>query len=277
MLTRLKRSLQGPKRDEATPVARLPYPSVELTFWSPPEGVNFGDFLSVVIVDLMLARKGMTRGDGAPAYRQLLAIGSTLHFAEDGAVIWGSGVNGKIPAERHRYSQLDVRAVRGPLTREFLLARGIPVPEVYGDPALLLPALTAGRFMPSRDLGPDYVPTLNDLRHLGETDLGAVPVISPMLAWNECVARILRHSLVLASSLHGIIVAEAFGVPARYVRLTEREGMLKYDDYYAGTGRPKFRLARSIAEGLEMGGERPPVFDPAPLLSAFPYDLWTGH
>ena len=252
-----------------------PYPTVELEFWRPPgECINFGDFLSRPVVSLMLARHGLTLDDETREPRQLLAIGSILHFACDNAVIWGSGVNGKIPPDRYRFSALDVRAVRGPLTRHFLVGRGIAVPEIFGDPALLLPYLMPGRFFPSHMEGPAFVPNLNDMPVLPSLRLDGIPVIAPTQSWNSCVAAILRRSLVLSSSLHGIVIAEAYGIPARYVRVSERESLFKYRDYYAGTGREEFRYARSIAEGLEMGGERSPVFAAAPLIEAFPLDLW---
>jgi pyruvyltransferase len=253
----------------------LPYPTARLFVWRPPTGkVNFGDFLSRIIIDLMLARNGLTLGDETHRPFQMLAIGSVLHFATDGTVVWGSGVNGKIPVEKHTFQRLDVRAVRGPLTREFLMQRGIAVPEVYGDPGLLLPQLAPGRFKPVQDQGPGFVPNLNDLAHLDQYALNGVQVISPLDSWNRCVAAILRQDLILASSLHGLIIAEAYGIPARYVRLSEEENLFKYRDYYAGTGRPDFGFARSVAEGIEMGGEVRPVFNPAALMQAFPFELW---
>ena len=257
----------------------LPYPTVDLVVWRPQDGsVNFGDFLSRVVVDLMLARRGYTLGDEVDQRRQMLAIGSVLHLAKDGALVWGSGINGKMPVEAHTFSTLDVRAVRGPRTAEFLRSRGITVPDVFGDPALLLPVLAPERFRRSRRGGVALVPNLNDSEAIAEIEKGkradSVTLVSPRAGWNRCVEAIIGHDLVLASSLHGLIIAEAFGVPARYVRLTETENLFKYTDYYEGTGRPDFRYARSIAEGLEMGGERPPVFDADPLLRAFPFDLW---
>jgi pyruvyltransferase len=257
----------------------LPYPTVDLVVWRPQDGsVNFGDFLSRVVVDLTLARRGYTLGDEVDQRRQMLAIGSVLHLAKDGAAVWGSGINGKMPAEAHTFSTLDVRAVRGPRTAEFLRSRGITVPDVFGDPALLLPVLAPERFRRSQRGGVALVPNLNDSEAIAEIakDMRAdsVTLVSPRAGWNRCVEAIIGHDLVLASSLHGLIIAEAFGVPARYVRLTETENLFKYTDYYEGTGRPDFRYARSIAEGREMGGERPPVFDPEPLLKAFPFDLW---
>jgi pyruvyltransferase len=253
----------------------LPYPTAKLFVWRPATGkVNFGDFLSRVIVDFMLATRGYTLGDETHRPFQLLAIGSVLHFARDAAVVWGSGVNGKIPVEKHTFRGLDVRAVRGPETREFLRNRGIATPEVYGDPGLLLPQLVPGRFEKISGRGPGFVPNLNDMAALDRSTLNGVPVISPLESWNRCVAAILRHDLILASSLHGLIIAEAYGIPARYVRLSEEENLFKYRDYYAGTGRPQFSYAGSLAEGLEMGGEVSPVFDAAALMQAFPFELW---
>ena len=39
---------------------------------------------------------------------------------------------------------------------------------------------------------------------------------------------------MLSSSLHGIVLAEAFRIPARMLRLTENEPLYKYQDYYEG-------------------------------------------
>jgi pyruvyltransferase len=269
-------SMEPPKPKHGASWSDFPYPTTRLLVWRPATGrVNFGDFLSQVIVELMLARRGMTLGDETRAPHQLLAIGSVLHFANDGAVVWGTGVNGKIPIEQHTFRKLDVRAVRGPLTRGFLAERNIAVPEVYGDPGLLLPVLAPDRFKRGAGGGPAFVPNLNDMAELETKDLRGVPVVSPLSGWNRCVAEILRHDLILASSLHGLIIAEAYGIPARYVRLSETENLFKYRDYYEGTGRPNFGFARSVAEGLEMKGETPPVFDSSRLMQAFPYDLWT--
>lgn len=272
-LSRVRRLFSS--KPKSTQAAGLPYPTVDLWFWNPAgHGVNFGDFLSKVIVSLVLAQRGRTLDDEAVAARQLLAIGSVLHFARDGACVWGSGVNGKIPVERHGFAALDVRAVRGPLTRRFLSERGIDAPEIYGDPALLLPSLANGRFSRTSEREIGFVPNLNDIGILSQFDLRGLPVISPKRSWDRCVADILGCDLVLASSLHGIIVAEAYGIPARYVRLTENEDLFKYADYYSGTGRPDYRYATSVAEALAMGGEPPAIFDASQLLNAFPFDLW---
>lgn len=257
---------------------RPAYPVVSLTRWrSGTNQPNFGDDLSHAIVTLVLARHGQTLEDEAARDRELLAIGSILHMAADGAVVWGSGVNGKIPEDRHRFRTLDVRAVRGPLTAEWLRRhRGIEVPDIYGDPALLLPSLCQGRFAASGTVAHVFVPNLNDLLHGVAQDLPeGVELVSPMQSWARAVAAITAARFVSASSLHGLVIAEAFGIPARYVRLSQHEDPFKYRDYYAGTGREGFEQANSVAAAAEMGGEPPPRFDPARLTAAFPLDLWT--
>ncbi len=74
-------------------------------------------------------------------YVKLIAIGSMLSFAKDDDVIWGSGINGKLLDTKHyKFSRLDIRAVRGPLTRNYLRENfQVKAPEVYGDPGLLIP------------------------------------------------------------------------------------------------------------------------------------------
>ncbi|MDE5446974.1 polysaccharide pyruvyl transferase family protein [Bradyrhizobium sp. CSA207] len=257
-------------------IDQLPYPHVELFFWRPDNGtVNFGDHLSLVVVDQCLRRSGYTLADEVPHARRMLAIGSILHYARNGDVIWGSGLNGRPGQDdlNRRVDHLDVRAVRGPRTQEILRRRGLAVPDVFGDPALLLPQLFPGRFQ-RRPMRPwVFVPNLHDLSLV---DHRSADVVTPLGSWNRRIEAILAAELVLASSLHGIIVAEAFGIPARYVRLTDAESEFKYRDYYEGTGRFDVEFASSIEEGREMGGTAPASFNHQALMDAFPVDLWSG-
>jgi pyruvyltransferase len=250
------------------------YPQIKLFYWKPKGNLNFGDELGRTVVEFMLEQKGFTLSDEVRVKRKLIAVGSILHFAENNTVVWGSGRNGSIPDKMHKFSILDVRAVRGPRTKEFLKTKGIKVPDVFGDPGLLLPLLTKNRFFPSHKENVAFVPNLNDYKEHIDLSKITIPVINPMQSWNRVVSEIIKYKLILASSLHGLVVAEAFGIPARYVRLSEREGMFKYHDYYEGTGRILRQFPTSTVEALEMGGERMPVFSAENLLSSFPYDLW---
>ena len=85
---------------------------------------------------------------------------------------------------------------------------------------------------------------------------------------------IASAGLVVSSSLHGIVVAEAYGVPAVPVA-SSTEPVFKYEDYYAGTGRELPAPAATWQDGLR-AAPAPPIshWSPEPLLDAFPADLW---
>lgn len=258
---------------------------VEVVHWNPRRPVvpgrvgrriplrrpvdNFGDLLGPRLVARILDDRGL-RDEGAPPAR-LLTVGSILHHAESGDVVWGSGVNGKM-VDLDPQLELDVRAVRGPLTQAHLARIGIDAPSVFGDPALLW-----GRFWPRETYAPTttrhvtFVPNINDWDAHGR-DARAV---SPRAPVDEVIRTIAESELVVATALHAIVVAESLGVPARLVR-PGREPMLKYEDHYTGTGRPTFRVAASVDEAVALGGEPPPAWDPDALLAAFPADLWSA-
>jgi pyruvyltransferase len=233
---------------------------------------NFGDLIGPMVVELMLRRRNLTNRPRA-ANRKLMSVGSVMHFADTGDVVWGTGVNGKMPAELHRFSDLDVRAVRGPMTRNFLVERGISVPEVYGDPALLLPLLMPemSDWAKVKAHRVTVIPNLNDVPDYLE---GGVEFLHPRSPLLECLERIARSELVVGSSLHGIVVAESLGVPARLVG-SRIESQFKYADYYAGTGRTDFTAARTVEEAVTLGGEPPVSWSPEALVDAFPYDVWS--
>ncbi|MCC4616544.1 polysaccharide pyruvyl transferase family protein [Xanthomonas campestris pv. asclepiadis] len=247
-----------------------------LFWWQPKNaGVNMGDHLSKVIVSCVLSLQDKTLIEKRDLSKKLIAIGSVLHFAKDGDTVWGSGINGKIPAERNTFSALDVRAVRGPKTRQFLLDRGIAVPEVYGDPGLLTPM-----FFPADALGPANKRPFAIVPHFNEPvekySAYADHLVFPNVKPATFMSALLGAELVISSSLHGLILAEAYGIPAVYLDWGNGEDRFKYDDYYNGTGRMQWHSGNSVEECLQLGGNGD--FDleklQAGLLAAFPYDLW---
>lgn len=245
-------------------------------WWRPnrPER-NIGDELAHVVTRAALDLRDKTLLDKTNPSQRLFAIGSVLHNAKDGDAVWGSGINGKIPAEAHRFRSLDVRAVRGPLTREFLMARNIAVPEVYGDPALLLPMLYPRALLGVAPRRPFVVvPHFNEAisKYQAHADCLVLPTSTPM----DFVRQLLEAELIVSSSLHGVIIAEAYGVPAVYLDSGNGENRFKYDDYYRGTGRETWHFGSTVDECLALGGNA--EFDVEAvgrgLLDAFPYDLW---
>ncbi len=254
-----------------TCVAQLCHSEDSMFWWQSSEGINFGDDLSRVIVEKILGHSVKYRSlesDG----KLLLAAGSILHYARDGDVIWGSGFR-ENPLSENRFSHLHVRAVRGPKTREFLLKMGINCPEIYGDPAVLMSYL----FPEFKQEAPIYdyiiIPNIGEIQCF----LGYKNIVLPTRPWQEIVKKMMQSRLVISSSLHGIIVAESFGIPARLLKMTWIEPLLKYQDYYESSGRPNFRYATSVQEALQMGGEDPSSLDIHPLIESFPWDYFESN
>lgn len=244
-----------------------------LYYWQQNRFVNFGDYLSLKLIQRIVG--GEVKVCQKTEEKKLLAIGSILIFARDGDIIWGTGMNGKrLDLKDYKFKCPDIRAVRGPLTRDFIINNfNIYCPEVYGDPALLIPY-----FFPEfkKKKNPKYeyiiIPHYSELA-LFPKQLYA-NVVYPTDPWNEVIRKILDSKFVISSSLHGIVVAEAYGIPARYLRITEHEPLFKYQDYYLGTNRLTFNYAISVEEALDMGGEAPAKCDLQKLYDAFPFEYW---
>lgn len=232
---------------------------------------NFGDLIGPVIVGEIVKRR---RLEELSRPTRLLAVGSIMRMSRPGDTVWGAGVNGK-SMDAGAAPNIDVRAVRGPRTAKLLRELGTSVPDVYGDPALLWPHFwpleSYRQGVPDESLRDmSVVPNLYDRDRMTGPHL-----IDPLQDPFAAVREIALSNFVCGSSLHGIVIAEAFGIPARLIQ-PGTEPDFKYDDYYRGTGRSTFTPAKDVEEAIRMGGERPARVDSAALLEAFPDDLWTS-
>jgi pyruvyltransferase len=65
-----------------------------------------------------------------------------------------------------------------------------------------------------------------------------VCVINPLSPIEEVIDLVLQSERIVSSSLHGLIVADAYGIPSRWIKISDRilgDGT-KYMDYYSSIG-----------------------------------------
>ena len=82
---------------------------------------NFGDELSKFITKKLLNKnKYKLVFNKNNIDLNLVCIGSYIHCAKDNSYIFGSGVRTENNIENGKYKNLNICAVRGPLTKKFL-------------------------------------------------------------------------------------------------------------------------------------------------------------
>lgn len=167
-------------------------------------------------------------------------------------------------------------SLRGPLTWD-LLSR--PDVLTLGDPGILARALVAkSSIRVERDWpsGTDFalVP------HFSEADyyLSRYPnlsIIDPRQHPLEVCAQIQQVGQVFSSSLHGIVVADSFGIPSVWLeRLNGSHGHHKFIDYFLSVGRSKrlrphmFTSALSKLSNFSLKGAH---FSESDILSALDF------
>lgn len=234
---------------------------------------NFGDEIGPMVVRALLQERGIHYASPASAAQKLFSVGSVMHFVKPGDHVWGTGINAKRPMTLVDMTGVTVHAVRGPKTAESLKAQGISVPPIYGDPGMLIkhvPELKSA-IAPRKTRRVSLIPNFNDLaRYRSHPDL-----ISPLQPPRDIVEKISQSELVIGSSLHAMVFADALGVPSRLIS-SSHEHPFKYEDYYLGSGRQPQRVAATPEEAIKFGGGDSLDFDEKPLIDALPYELFDG-
>lgn len=211
-------------------------------YWRKGEHIqNFGDFLSEYFLErLFLPAQRNVRG--------IHLVGSVLDdmfvpSRDEGSgpvVFWGCGLRKPDGLSPERQNRAHILAVRGPLSRSHLrLGAQVPI----GDPGFLLPALYQPKPAPifrGRSLCiPHFLETRDDDALLASSgcDLVLRPGISPTIEGLEAfVDAIAAADFVLSASLHGVVVAAAYGQPFAFWNPGTIDVPFKWEDLAASMG-----------------------------------------
>ncbi|GAA4321030.1 polysaccharide pyruvyl transferase family protein [Pontixanthobacter gangjinensis] len=130
-----------------------------------------------------------------------------------------------------------VISCRGPLTRKKLLDLGVDAPQIYGDPAILCPLFFDPIEVEKKckmGLIPHYIdqelPVVKEL--CKNKDIKFIDIFSD---FEDFVKQIKASEFTVSSSLHGVIISHAYGIPSVWVDLSKNiaGGHFKFHDYYA--------------------------------------------
>ncbi|MBA3986586.1 MAG: polysaccharide pyruvyl transferase family protein [Flavobacteriales bacterium] len=221
--------------------------TIRLFWWSEPYLMgkpkeNYGDLLGKYLVEKISGKevvwvhpkKFQLSGLWQPIY---FTAGSILAHVNKKCVVWGSGIILKDQAVKPS----KFLAVRGPQTRKRLLEQGYTVPEVYGDPGLLLPLHYHPEVPKKYKLG--IIPHYNDFKSVkalyeNEQDLLLIDLMTNDIEATTYL--FLQCEKIVSSSLHGLIIAHAYGIPAVWVQFSDKlfgDG-IKFQDYFESVELP---------------------------------------
>lgn len=205
-------------------------------FWYNRE-TNFGDYLNYDLVSNITDKKvqWVPYNYNKEYY---MAIGSILQVATDKTIVWGSGLidDKQLPIKKPK----EILAVRGPLTRKRLIEAKMKCPEIYGDPALLMPEYYSPNSEKKFDLGiiPHYVDKHNDFfLQKFSPNIKIIDIEQPN--YKKFIDDVTSCNKIISSSLHGIIIADAYDIPALRIKFSNKivGGDFKFNDYFLSINR----------------------------------------
>lgn len=224
---------------------------INLIYWN--ENANFGDQLSPYIIS-KLSGKTVNHKIAAiseknlikfllryphklrtlkeyvlPFQKSILAVGSILSYGNSLSKIWGSGFMN----ETDLFYGGSVCAVRGNLSAEKIMKMGGHSCGVCGDPALLLPILYTPNVVNEYKIG--IIPHWKEYDYFYKSYGSRYHIIDLRTTDVEFVIReILSCEKILSTSLHGIIVSHAYGIPALWIKHSSiNTDGFKFMDYFS--------------------------------------------
>lgn len=256
---------------------------VPLTYWVVAP--NFGDLLSPWLIGKLsnkaveLVQVKVNSKKHKLRRKTYIAIGSVLSRVQDNSIVWGSGSFGTEKSKRISL-KATYHAVRGPLTRCLIMNEGIDCPKTYGDPALLAPLIFDPDVEVTHEVGVVIRWSDNEWRNaqpqtgIKLIDLGTSDIESVIREIKSC-------KKIITSSLHGLIIADTYGIANAWLSSTSpKGGEFKFYDYFTSVDKMRHAQQYDIENlGLNLNfinshfnfDDRPISFNPYGLLDACPF------
>lgn len=216
-------------------------------WWMVGEKIhNFGDVLTPKFLDYYSINYEFAKEN-----YNLICIGSIINKAKKDCIVVGSGTAWK---DLKLNSGAIYKSVRGPYTYRAIINSGGNCPEIYGDPALLLPNICK-ESKKEYDLG--IIPHMKEYSLIKKKYPNHHIINLNNKNPIEVAKEITKCRKTISSSLHGIIASHAYNIPCAWVKFSDiiLGDDTKFKDHYESIGltaelstidNPKFSYSNNI-------------------------------
>lgn len=254
---------------------------VNIIYWKYNYGLgNFGDELSHIITNTLLdkSKTKLYHNHRDKNHESMVALGSYLHSGKEGDKIWGTGILDNF--KHSNLKKLKYYSVRGYKTLEKLENEKIDITNIkIGDPALILPHL--------------YKPEINDkyknkiliipnhakmnsyekrMKEIKDKDNDYVLIDPCLTNIKTIIDGIYSSKFVISSSLHGLILSDAYNKPNVWMYETMEYGDFKYFDYYSSIMIDKPDFIKNIDDWKNINYDRKYIIKPKDIYDTFPFE-----
>ena len=188
---------------------------INLHWWD--KELNVGDQLNPYLIAKLTGEskevKWVDRGFQESHY---LSIGSILDRANKFSTVWGSGILAEQTKFLPKEMPESIKAVRGPLTKSYLVKNKIDCPEIYGDPAILTSKVYHPKSLDKKykfgviphfvDQNKPIIRKIEKLAYAKVIDVRTKDIEGFIDELTSC-------EVIFSSSLHGLIFADSYAVP----------------------------------------------------------------
>ena len=225
---------------------------IPLFYWG---GNNFGDKISPYLIKKITGKAVVNIYNKKNVFG-LISIGSIIqHIDRKDMFIWGSGIMrgyGKdVSKKLSLLKPKKIAAVRGLKTRDYLVNRlGWEVPEIFGDPALLMPRF----YTPIKsEQGIVICPHYQHYKKfkIFTRDFTLINVEDDV---EKIIDLLANASAVISTSLHGLIIAQAYSIPWVWLRIIDnplKGDDFKFEDFFSTLDRDKVTIFNILLDKIE--------------------------
>jgi len=198
---------------------------------------NFGDLITPYFLKKFCDKKDYRFNfDNNSNKPKVLSCGSIMRLCNNNTIVYGSGIRDI----DQNIEKGTIQFVRGPLTRNNIIKKGYYCPPLYGDPGLLLPLYYNPNIPKKYKLGiiPHYVHYQKIKKiYNNEPNIIIINLINDNVEF--VIRQILSCNCVISSSLHGLIVSDAYNVPNKWIYFDNniKGDNTKFYDYFQSVHR----------------------------------------
>lgn len=209
--------------------------NVKIPFYFYNADLNFGDFITPYFLKTFCNEDDYSFDCKTNNNMKIISCGSIMRLCNDNTIVYGSGIRDI----DQNICKGNIQLVRGPLTRKRLLDINCFCPPVYGDPALLLPLYYNPIIEKKYKLGiiPHVIHHNIVKSQYNDNETLIIDLATDNIEF--VVDQINSCEKIVSSSLHGLIVSDAYNVPNKWVKFNDKINGddTKFFDYFQSVNR----------------------------------------